>query len=264
MTGSISLESLIDAAKTKSGTRDMGAWLFASLLRSGGVEARLICSLQPLQFGFLNEGPRQEFYEDANAPPTTAPPTTEMHREQSHISISSTDDSAAPTIHRARNPQFPSSVFRETGMYITPAEYIARTKTFSPHHPYFWCEAWDVASQRWIAVEPMIGARVNQPSKIEPPVTAAAWEAGTVGDNLLTYVIGFDSCSYPLSVADVAGFAKDVTRRYAKAYYSKTFRYRIESQGGEKWWKRIMGYLDRTEPLVKAPPINLTIGSRSA
>src|SRR5947207_15859647 len=50
----------------------------------------------------------------------------------------------------------------------------------------------------------------------------------------------------------VGGFAKDVTKRYAKAYYSKTWRNRIESQSdGEKWWSRIMKFLDRMEPLVQ-------------
>jgi xeroderma pigmentosum group C-complementing protein len=255
MNSSISIEMLLDAAKTKSGSRDIGAWLFVSLLRSVGVEARLVCSLQPLQFGFLNEGPRQEFYDDS----ANALKATEMQKQDSHISISSTGDSA-PSTSKIRNPQFPSSAFRETGIYITPAEYIARTKTFSPHHPYFWCEAWDVASQRWICVEPMVGPRLNQPSKIEPPVSAAAWEAGAVGDNLLSYVVGFDSGSRLKIYSNEAGFAKDVTIRYAKAYYSKTFRYRLESQGGGKWLGRIMGYLDRLEPLVHPTLNRLIIG----
>jgi hypothetical protein len=72
-------------------------------------------------------------------------------------------------------------------------EYIAETKTYSPNHPFFWSEAWDIGSQKWIAVEPMVGARVNQPSRIEPPWTAAPWESGAIGDNLLNYVVGFDN-----------------------------------------------------------------------
>lgn len=37
-------------AKTLEGSRDFGAQLFCALLRSVGVEARLVCSLQPLPF----------------------------------------------------------------------------------------------------------------------------------------------------------------------------------------------------------------------
>lgn len=180
---------LVQAARTKSGSRDVGAWLFTSLLRSVGVEARLVCSLQPLQFGFLNEGSRQDFYPtDLSQPPET----TEMKRDKNRISISSTE--TPPTTRKAssRNPTFPSST-RETRVYTTPSQYIAETKTFSPNHPFFWSEAWDKASQKWITVEPMVGARVNQPSRIEPPGTSAPWESGAIGDNILTYVIGFDN-----------------------------------------------------------------------
>lgn len=37
-------------AKTMEGSRDFGAQLFCALLRSVAVEARLVCSLQPLPF----------------------------------------------------------------------------------------------------------------------------------------------------------------------------------------------------------------------
>ena len=197
MTESISLDGLMNAAKTKSGSRDVGAWLFTALLRSAGVQTRLVCSLQPLQFGFLNEGPRQIFYSlDPPQPPT---PTT-MSRNPSHISISSTDTPPLPPPRKSirKPPVFPSSS-RPVGTYTTPTEYIADTKTYSPFHPFFWSEAWDVASQKWIAIEPMIGARVNQPSKIEPAMNAAAWESGAIGDNLLSYVVGFDNSTVSTS-----------------------------------------------------------------
>jgi hypothetical protein len=124
-----------------------------------------------------------------------------MTRENSHISISSTDTpSEAPASRNTskRKPAFPSSSLRQTGTYRTPAEYLAQTKTFSPNHPFFWSEAWDIASQKWIAVDPMVGAKVNQPSRIEPPGTAAAWESGAMGDNILGYAIALDN-STPLT-----------------------------------------------------------------
>lgn len=39
-----------DAARNLEASRDTGAQLFCALLRSAGVEARLVCSLQPLPF----------------------------------------------------------------------------------------------------------------------------------------------------------------------------------------------------------------------
>lgn len=44
-------EDFIKAAKTLTGSQDVGNQLFCALLRSVGIEARLVCSLQPLPFG---------------------------------------------------------------------------------------------------------------------------------------------------------------------------------------------------------------------
>src|SRR5271156_2372516 len=108
MTESISLDALMNAAKTKSGSRDMGAWLFTALLRSVGVQTRLVCSLQPLQFGFLNEGPRQTFYSLETPQQQTQADGDAMSPNQSRISISSTDTPPPPRAS-IRNPAFPSS-----------------------------------------------------------------------------------------------------------------------------------------------------------
>jgi len=238
-----SLDMLVQSAKAKAGSRDVGAWLFTSLLRSIGIEARLICSLQPLQFTFLSEGPRQSFHPSIGSEETQeAEASPEMSREKSQISISCTEDPPPrPSRTSTRTPRFPSST-RVVHVYSTPTEYIASTQTYSPKHPFFWTEAWDIASQRWIAIDPLVGRTVNQPSKIEPPGSAAPRESSAMGDNILSYVVAFDS----------AGFARDVTKRYAKAFYAKTWKCRVESQGGEGWWTRVINYLDRMEPLV--PP----------
>lgn len=39
-----------EAAEKRSASRDVGAQLFCAVLRSVGVDARLVCSLQPLPF----------------------------------------------------------------------------------------------------------------------------------------------------------------------------------------------------------------------
>lgn len=46
----LSKEDFLKQAKTLQGSRDLGAQLFCALLRSVAVEARLVCSLQPLPF----------------------------------------------------------------------------------------------------------------------------------------------------------------------------------------------------------------------
>ena len=49
-----------DAAKTRSGSRDLGAQLFCALLRSLAVDTRLVFSLQPLPFSGVAKGPTPE------------------------------------------------------------------------------------------------------------------------------------------------------------------------------------------------------------
>lgn len=46
----LSREDFKKQTKTLQGSRDFGAQLFCALLRSVAVEARLVCSLQPLPF----------------------------------------------------------------------------------------------------------------------------------------------------------------------------------------------------------------------
>ena len=46
----LSKEDFRSQAKTMQGSRDFGAQLFCATLRSVAVEARLVCSLQPLPF----------------------------------------------------------------------------------------------------------------------------------------------------------------------------------------------------------------------
>lgn len=56
----------------------------------------------------------------------------------------------------------------------------------------------------------------------------------------MTYVIAFEE----------GGTAKDVTKRYAKAYNAKTRRGRVEStKGGERWLCRVMRYYKRAYDL---------------
>lgn len=71
-----------------------------------------------------------------------------------------------------------------------------------------------------------------KPGKLEPPASDR--------DNCMSYVVAFE--------AD--GTARDVTRRYAKAYTAKTRRLRVESamEDGERWWRMTMKYYTRRRP----------------
>lgn len=115
----------------------------------------------------------------------------------------------------------------------SPSKPKVTIKGESPY-PIYWVEVLDVALQKWHPVDPLVtNTHWSRPRALEPPASDRL--------NSLVYALAFD--------AD--GFATDVTRRYAKAYNSKTKRQRIDgpispvapSSGintGERWLRRVL------------------------
>lgn len=103
-------------------------------------------------------------------------------------------------------------------------------------YPVFWVEVFNAAYQRWVPVDATVTGTINKPAKLEPP---ASYE-----QNTMNYVLAFED----------HGYARDVTKRYAKAFNAKTRKLRIEStETGERWWKKALkpfrqrGRLDRDQ-----------------
>lgn len=114
-------------------------------------------------------------------------------------------------------------------------------------YPIFWVEAFDVANQKWIPVDPLITNNVSKPSKFEPPASDS--------QNNLTYVLAFEE----------DGSARDVTRRYTKAFNAKTRKGRVEvTNGGEKWWKRVLKIWKRPYLLARDQIEDSLLASREA
>ena len=81
-------------------------------------------------------------------------------------------------------------------------------------------------------VDPLVTKTIAKPSKFEPP-------AGEP-ENSMTYVVAFED----------DGSARDVTKRYVKAYNAKTRRERVETtKGGDRWLKRVMRMYKRPHHL---------------
>ena len=217
----------IVAARNLEGSQDTGNQLFCALLRAVGVEARMVCSLQPLPF--VNIAPK------SSTPQKTAKPTVFATLYDNHspasgsnpsdpaITTSSTIGSVPSARRRLGQPAFSSDP--------TPSTASPKTKKplGKPHYPIFWTEAFDPAHQKWIVVDPLVTQIVNKPSKLEPPASYAL--------NQLSYVIAFESDAV----------TKDVTRRYARAFNAKTRRSRVEStENGVAWMKKVLRFFRRT------------------
>jgi xeroderma pigmentosum group C-complementing protein len=99
-------------------------------------------------------------------------------------------------------------------------------------HPVYWVEVLDTGHQKWQPVDPVVTHSFWKPKVFEPPITDK--------ENCLSYVVAFE--------AD--GTAKDVTRRYAKAYTAKTRRLRVETplDDGGQWWRDALKLFRRVRP----------------
>lgn len=114
-------------------------------------------------------------------------------------------------------------------------------------YPIYWVEAFNEAVQKWVPVDPMVTQTIAKPSKFEPP-------AGEP-ENHLSYVIAFED----------DGSARDVSKRYAKAYNAKTRRQRIEvTNGGERWWRRVLKMYKRPHSLDRDQVEDAELASKEA
>ncbi|TDZ44947.1 DNA repair protein rhp41 [Colletotrichum trifolii] len=88
----------------------------------------------------------------------------------------------------------------------------------------------DVGAQLYF--DPLVTGSIWKPKSFEPPATDK--------ENAMSYVIAFET----------DGTAKDVTRRYAKAYAAKTRRLRIETatERGDDWWRQALKLFGRRWP----------------
>ena len=245
----------VKAATTLSGSQDVGAQLFCALLRCVGVEARLVCSLQVLPFGASAA---------KSATPIRSKPTVYAGSDKDNTSAGETSGGSASEgssssrrriiapgrIRRLGNatlntgsstpaPKPPGKKLEISDRILSTNDTTARKKKRpirTLDYPVYWVEAFNEAYQKWVPVDAVVTGTVAKPSKLEPP---ASYEA-----NAMTYVVAFED----------NGIARDVTRRYTKAYNAKTRKLRVEiTEKGEEWWRKALkvfrrpAYLDRDQ-----------------
>jgi xeroderma pigmentosum group C-complementing protein len=174
----------IAASENLKGSRDLGAQLFCGLLRSAGVTCRLVCSLQPLPFSFSEKATRDKpvptipinLLEDDNA-------TSDDDAAVRVIDRSNGPETMTPSRARAsmlRRPQFRTQTAREPTHRKNIGPVVIEESPF----PIFWVEAWNTATQKWIAVDPLVTKTVGKPSRIEPPMSDP--------ENIMSYVVAFE------------------------------------------------------------------------
>ncbi|PYH49886.1 putative DNA repair protein Rad4 [Aspergillus saccharolyticus JOP 1030-1] len=208
-----SIDDFKQQARTMQGSRDFGAQLFCALLRSVAVEARLVCSLQPLPFSGVTKDITLE---------ATPAKTMIMADSPETSSDESTRAKSRASAQRLTRPGF-----RPSRPPASPRE-IPYNRNQESSYPVFWVEAFNEAFNKWIPVDPLVTRSLAKPSKFEPPATDP--------NNLLSYVVAFE---------DDAS-ARDVTRRYSKAFNAKTRKLRVESTTrNTTWWDRVLRFYEK-------------------
>ena len=222
------------AARDMKASRDVGAQLFCALLRSVGVDARLVCSLQALPF---NHSPpavsrSQMAYAAYNsAEQQERKGTPEADSDSDHRGEIEPESKATIGSLGGRT-RFEPTVAETTDIQSSKLPMHSKQRFRESKYPVYWVEAFNEATQKWVPTDPLVTKTIAKPSKLEPP-------AGD-GENNLTYVIAFED----------DGSAHDVTRRYARAYNAKTRRNRVEStKTGDRWWNRVMKIYRRPHSL---------------
>lgn len=187
------------------GSRDIGAQGFVALLRSVGVNARLVFSLQPPDYRSL-------------APAETAKDEPAQTKPRSEFDPVFIPDGKADLLKGLRSQS--STVEKKSKR--------ASTFPLSPY-PIFWIEAWNPYSRKWISIDPI----VNELVEVVPTRRKCRFEAPMAEPTHQTwYVFAFDRL----------GGVKDVTRRYTLYYNAKTVKKRIafNSDEDESWYLRMI------------------------
>ena len=231
-----SRHDLILAAREMEGSQDLANQLFCALLRSAGVDARLVCSLQTLPLSNAQPKaatPKKPAKQVMRAmPPNGDIATSDSNTEDNGVKGSSTIGKVPSARRRLGQPAFSAEKATPTTAPATRKKPVRKLD-----YPVFWVEAFNTAHQKWTPVDPIVTHTIGKPSKFEPPSSYA--------QNQMSYVIAFED----------DGVARDVTRRYTKAYNAKTRRHRVEgTENGTQWLKKALrlfrrrgGTLDRDQ-----------------
>ncbi|KAI1356199.1 Rad4-domain-containing protein [Xylaria sp. FL0043] len=211
-----------EAAKSLNGSRDVGAQLYCALLRAAGVEARLVCSLQPLSFS--SAGPYMGSNQKKKQRLTLEEKYGQIFKPQDSLDSSADPSLPLPPRRRLGHPN--AAAFRMPEIASGPSRQAVEIpkKIRESPYPVYWVEVLDEGHQKWQPTDPLVTESYWKPQKFEPPASDR--------ENCMVYVVGFEE----------DGTVHDVTRRYAKAYNAKTRKMRIESvlSNGERWWRKAL------------------------
>lgn len=281
-------KSLMKHALMASGSRDTSAQLFTALCRALGIPARLVVSIQsvPWQAGVGKPKPK---YERKRKEPVqeSAPVAGPSRWEGAGQRLDG--ESPAPTSDTAKGKQKAKPVVRlrkqkpKGNVLGVPRKLGARGPLLGDSHliihscpaspdplttpPVYWTEVFSRPDSKWFPVDP-IRALVNKRKSFDPTPSPTSTNPannyppgagpsplinrrmpGTKVENRMVYVLAFEE----------DGYARDVTRRYARDYAAKVVKVQGGSsapntggggKGRQAWWASVLRCIERPYQLV--------------
>ncbi|GAW01080.1 Rad4-domain-containing protein [Lentinula edodes] len=231
-------KSLMKHALMQSGSRDTSAQLFTALCRALAIPARLVVSLQsvpwkaaigreakkyPKKTSHVSKGKVEVVENEGNTAPAVSSP---MKGGQGHRRDDQPVDKKGKA--KAKEEAKPAVKLRKSkskGDVLGSAQSTsASNKPKKPKHddpritpPTYWTEVFSKADSQWLPVDPIRGF-VNKRHVFDPSPSSNSSSSSSSGDNRLVYVLAFEE----------DGYARDVTRRYAREFGAKV----AKVQGG--------------------------------
>lgn len=219
---------LLDNASKLQGSRDVGAQLFCALLRSAGVETRLVCSLQVLPLiatakGITPQKPPIKPIPIINYNAPTSDNDSDHHVPTSQKlppPLSKRPTGATGGLTRFSNPDAPPPT---PNPLPRPSPRSKPKRYRESPNPIYWLEVFNPYSNKYTPLDPLVTHTIGKPSALTPALSDPL--------NSLNYAIAFND--------DLT--AKDVTRRYTRAYNAKILKQRIDlTTQGKAWLSSVL------------------------
>jgi xeroderma pigmentosum group C-complementing protein len=281
-------KSLMKHAIQAYGSRDTSAQLFTALCRALGVPTRLVVSLQSVPWQAAVGKPKPKYTKSKKSKgkqKAAENAISEAEDDMEEVNISRASSSAPGSANGAfsgeghrldgspvgksdkakgKEKAKPEVKLRKTKSKGRKVGTSSSTKPIgnssyslsgilhlrksylsdplqSP--PVFWTEVFSRPDGRWLPVDPLRGI-VNNRKVFDPSAL------GDQAENRILYVLAIEE----------DGYARDVTRRYAKDFGAKVAKVQggsssnVGNTGGEKgrlaWWERVMRMVTRPYRLV--------------
>ncbi|KAF8799359.1 Rad4-domain-containing protein [Phlegmacium glaucopus] len=273
--------SLMKHALMRNGSRDISAQLFTALCRGLGIPARLVVSLQsvPWQTGVGKPKPAYERKSKGKGKEKAMEVKGDDEASNSNSMMDSDIQSGFSNGRgrrldggpvksdkaKGKEKAKPAIKLRKTksrGQILGGPSYLGMSRITSPDPlitpPVFWTEVFSRPDTRWFPIDPIRG-HINDRKVFDPTSSNINANAsiqrhqyfannnrstGTKVENRMVYVLAFEE----------DGYARDVTRRYAREYSTKVAKVQGGSsalniggggKGRQAWWSSVMNAIHR-------------------